>query len=120
MENGEQVLVTDSPYILNNKLVGIFDTPDGLLLLTQESESFLLDRTGYFHMDQRFLFTKSDRIYTAIQLKNGSFLLGTVSNGAYHVSSQGEVISHINNVMDYSIIRYCHLWKTLMAIYGWV
>ncbi|WFO15894.1 hypothetical protein M601_019655 [Cellulophaga baltica 4] len=35
-------------------------------------------------------------IYSSAQLKNGSFILGTISDGVYHVSKSGELLEKIN------------------------
>lgn len=97
IKDGLETLVTNDKRLLNNELVNIFETPQGLLLLSQKAESFLWHQpTGRMTVDRRFAFMQSYQIYSSIQLRDGTFVLGTISNGVYHLDVQGRLLAHFN------------------------
>ncbi len=97
IENGNPVLISNHPILQNNILVNIFSVNKKILLLTQE-------KGFYFFEDGQLLkwdFPANDEIssnsvYSSIQLADGSFILGTISNGIYHLDIKGDLINKIN------------------------
>lgn len=97
IENGIEVLISSDPVISKNKITNVYVQNGDLLLITQDF--------GFFKLRNKKLSKwkiKSNAIvsglsvYSSIQLKNGDFILGTISNGIYQLSSDGNVISKIN------------------------
>ncbi len=97
IENGKSKLVTNSPIIINNKIVAIFAIDAGLLMETQ-SNGFYTFIDGKFN---RFFSEADDQIasssvYSCKQLSNKDFAIGTVSNGIFIISNSGKLKYHIN------------------------
>jgi DNA-binding CsgD family transcriptional regulator/ligand-binding sensor domain-containing protein len=97
IENGKPVLISNHPILQNNILINIFSVNKKILLQTQ-------DVGFYFLEDEKLLkwkFPANDEIsnlsiYSSLQLANGSFILGTISNGIYHLDSNGNLLNKIN------------------------
>ncbi len=98
IENGEAVLISKHPIVKDNIIVNVSSREDYLLLLTQEKGFFQINRAGKLSKWSSKcddLFT-SISVYSVAELKDKSFILGTISNGIYHISSKGEILSNIN------------------------
>ncbi|MDF1518748.1 MAG: two-component regulator propeller domain-containing protein, partial [Lutibacter sp.] len=97
IENGKPVLISDHPILQNNILVNIFSVNEKILLQTQE-------KGFYFFEDEKFskwdfplnAEISSMSVYSSLQLADGSFILGTISNGIYHLDSNGNLLNKIN------------------------
>lgn len=92
VENGTPRLICDDEIIKQNVLVNIFNHDGNLLLETQEK--------GFFVWKSNILskwqvpasdFISSLSVYNSIQLKNGDFILGTISNGMVYLNKSGEL-----------------------------
>ncbi|SCY28584.1 regulatory protein, luxR family [Flavobacterium caeni] len=95
IENGAPKRVSNHP-AANHKIVNIFSNDDGLLVLTQNHGFFsLID--GVFAPQQsdanRELANSS--VYSAEQLSDNGFAIGTVSNGVFVLSADGQLRYHI-------------------------
>nr|WP_314840498.1 triple tyrosine motif-containing protein [uncultured Flavobacterium sp.] len=96
IESGTYRLVTNDQIVLQNKLVNIFADDDGLLLQTQQNGFFKL-------IDKRLKKIKTDvdnefatgNVYCSQRLSDGSFALGTISNGVFILDSAGKLKFHI-------------------------
>ena len=88
--NGSEVLVSNSPELNSSRLVGISNIDNNLLFITA-------DNGFYFLHDNRIqpwtLRTDISEwtIYSSTQLKDGSLILGTISNGLKHITSDGRL-----------------------------
>ena len=97
IENGNPVLISNHPILQNNILVNIFSVNKKILLQTQE-------KGFYFFEDEKLIkwnFPLNDEIssmsvYSSLQLTDGSFILGTISNGIYHLDISGNLLNNIN------------------------
>lgn len=100
-ENGQANLVTDHPYTKDKIVVNIFMDKGQLLIQTKED--------GFFNVQEnnRLLPWNTDlnrrlqkfSVYNSIQLRNGNYILGTVSNGMIHIDSDQKTIYEINQSM---------------------
>jgi ligand-binding sensor domain-containing protein/DNA-binding CsgD family transcriptional regulator len=96
IENGKSKLVSSNPIINNNKIVSVFALDEGLLIQTQIDGFYKL----FGNNISRFS-TEADSqlgigsIYSSQQLTDGSFALGTVSNGVFLLSKEGKIKYHI-------------------------
>ena len=95
--NGESILVTNNELLKDVLIINIFKENDELLFLTNK-RGFLRFKENVlseweYDAEQKL---KDVVIYSGIQLKNGSFLLGTISNGIIYLSSNGEFNYQIN------------------------
>ena len=97
IENGKSKLVSNSPVIINNKIVAIFSNDAGLLLETQ-SNGFYTFIDGKFNpffsdTDDQIAFSS---VYSCKQLSDNGFAIGTVSNGIFIISNTGKLKYHIS------------------------
>lgn len=98
IKNGEPVLVTDFPVAKNDQVINISQTSDGILLLTKNNGFYKYSNDDIVHKwnipADKVL--KTSKIYSSIQLRDKSFVLGTISEGIIYLSSKGEIIHQIN------------------------
>ncbi len=100
-ENGKETMVTDHDYIKDRIVVNIFNDNNQLLIQTKEDGFFNLQTNGQL---QAWSATLNDKlrnysIYNSIRLKNGDYVLGTVSNGVIHINGNKEIAYEINQSM---------------------
>ncbi len=97
IENGESILVSNDPIFIDNALVGAFQIEKEILFLSENGRFYFLNDTGLnkwnIEADDELSLMK---IYSSIQLKDGSFMLGTISNGLYHIDPDGNLLNKIN------------------------
>ncbi len=97
IENGKSVIVSDHPILKNNTLSGIFLVDKKIMFLTEQGEFYFLTGEGLIKWDivaDKEL--SSINVYSSLQLNDGSFMLGTISDGVYHLGINGEFINKIN------------------------
>lgn len=96
IENGKSKLISKDPIITNNKIVGIFKSYTGLLLLTQNNGFYRLDKGSIkaepTNVDSEI---KASSVYSCQELSDGGFVLGTVSNGIFILSREKLLRFHI-------------------------
>ncbi len=97
IENGKSRLITDNKTITNSIVNNIFSDNDGLLFLTDNKGFFKLEGSKFtpWNFAQKDILSNVN-IYNSIQLSDGSFALGTISDGIIYINNQGEVIYQIN------------------------
>ncbi len=91
IENGNPKLISDNPILKENKLVDIFLKNNKLHFLTQKAGFYFLENNSLKKWEipsNSFLEYKT--IYSSIQLRDGSFILGSISNGMIHLSKEGD------------------------------
>ncbi|MGV8946083.1 MAG: triple tyrosine motif-containing protein [Lutibacter sp.] len=98
IENGKPVLVTNHPILQNNILVNIFSHQKKILFQTQDKGCYFLDEEKKlsnwdFPLNNEI---SSKSVYSSLQLADGSFVIGTISNGIYHLDIHGNLIDKIN------------------------
>lgn len=91
--NGKSVLITDEAVVKRTKVVSMYKAGEGIVLHTQLEGLFLLQNGALTPIPINMA---PNNIYSSLQLLDGSYALGTVSNGVYIVSPQGKVLLHIN------------------------
>ena len=97
IENGIGVLVSDHNLVKDNIVVNIFSYKNKLLIETQEKGFHFLDNNEIVKWNipaNEILNNLS--VYSSIQLKDKSFILGTISHGIIHMSANGEISKQIN------------------------
>lgn len=93
--NGKAVLVDNDPVLANVAIIGLYELNDDLLIVTEDAKCYLYDFETLtpWQTDMDGLVAK---LYSSIQLDDGSFVLGSISNGFYHLSKEGKLIRNIN------------------------
>ena len=96
IENGKSKLVSNNQIIKNNRIVDVFTIDEGVLIQTQYNGLFKLNDSNITKFS-----TEADSeiaassIYSSQHLSDGSFALGTVSNGIYIITKEGKLKYHI-------------------------
>lgn len=97
IENGESKLILADSIIKNNRIINMFSVKDGLILLTQNSGLYKLKNNKVLKWD-----TEANKIlektnnYCGLQLSNGDFVIGTISNGIIYLNADGSFNYQIN------------------------
>ncbi len=98
IENGSAKLVTNHPIVTSNEIVAIFKESNSLLLQTQEKGMYTFSN-GTLQTVSSFANAEllNTSIYSSLQLKNGSFIFGTIANGMLNVNKNGKINYKINS-----------------------
>ncbi|MGQ2983982.1 triple tyrosine motif-containing protein [Flavobacterium sp.] len=96
IENGSSKMISNNEAFIKNKIVNIFHANDGLLLQTQYN-GLLEYRNGVVapwatDADDQL---RISSIYNSQMLSDGSFALGSVSNGIFIITPTGRLKYHI-------------------------
>jgi DNA-binding CsgD family transcriptional regulator len=97
MENGESSLFLDDPAIRDKRIVNIFEADRHLILLTIEEGFFRVEGNKVVKWDipaNKTIVEAS--IFCGVQLADGSFVIGTISNGIILINSNGEIAYRLN------------------------
>lgn len=97
IENGIPVLASNLKLFKTKILVNVFMLNRKILFQTQEDGFYFLNKNGLskWIISANASISKIS-IYSSLQLSDGSFVLGSISNGIYHIDKNGELINHIN------------------------
>ena len=97
IESGKAKLVSDHPILKKFTIVNVFTTDDGLLIQTQLDGIYkLIGNTLTRFSTDVDTELKSSFVYSSQLLQDGSFALGTVSNGIFILSDKGKLKYHIS------------------------
>ncbi|WGD34246.1 triple tyrosine motif-containing protein [Olleya sp. YS] len=97
LENGESKTIIDASVVSDKIIVGVYLLNYKLQIVTQEHGIFSLDNNGLQEWSKK-INTKlvNYSVYSSRQLKDGSLLLGTISNGMLQISTNAEIIQKIS------------------------
>ncbi|MEP7092505.1 MAG: triple tyrosine motif-containing protein, partial [Flavobacterium sp.] len=97
IEGGKGKLISDNPILKKYTIVNVFTLDDGLLIQTQSDGFYKLTGTSLMpfktDVDAEL---KSGFVYSSQRLQDGSYALGTVSNGVFILSDTGKLNYHIS------------------------
>lgn len=97
IEGGKGKLISDNPILKKYTIANVFTLDDGLLIQTQLG--------GFYKLTGKSLLSfktdvdselKSGFVYSSQRLQDGSYALGTVSNGVFILSDTGKLKYHIS------------------------
>ena len=97
IENGQEILVANGPAVKNNIIANIFRSNESFIIQTQEAGAYIFKdgKTTKWNVPANEVLSKNS-IYSSIQLKDRSLVVGTISDGIYHISETGEILLHMN------------------------
>ena len=97
-KNGKEILITNNKVIRDNIVVNIFNSNNQLLFQTKERGFFITeDKKRIKEWDVQLNAKLSEyNIYNSLQLKNGDFILGSVSNGILYINNNKKIEYTIN------------------------
>tara|TARA_R110002050_G_scaffold276690_1_gene421977 strand:- start:13653 stop:16445 length:2793 start_codon:yes stop_codon:yes gene_type:complete len=97
LEEGKPKLIIENSVVLEDRVIDVFQHNEKLIILTRNS--------GFFQFDENQLIEwkvdsnerlKELNVFSSIQLKDGSFVLGTISHGLVKINKNGEIDYEIN------------------------
>ena len=97
IENGKPILISNDPILQKNILVNILVINNELLFQTQEFGTYRFVGGALLKWEipaNKIISNLS--IYSSIQLQDGTIVIGTISNGIFHLDKNGAVINSIN------------------------
>ena len=97
LADGKGNLVSRDPVFLNNRVIGLIELDDQFLALTERQGFYLLESGNVQSWsspanDQ----LKTQRWYSAFQLENGGAVLGSVSEGIFHLDPDGNILYQLD------------------------
>lgn len=97
IEAGRGKLISDNPILKKYTIANLYSIDDGLLIQTQLDGFYKLTAANLipFKTDVDAAL-KSSFVYSSQRLQNGSYALGTVSNGIFILSASGKLNYHIS------------------------
>ncbi len=96
IENGASKLISNNSILKGNKIVNIFSIDEGLLIHTQFNGFYkLINGSLLKFKTEADLEIAASSIYSSQMLSDGSFAVGTISNGVFIVTKEGKVKYHI-------------------------
>ena len=96
IENGTSKLISNNSVLKGNKIVNIFSIDEGLLIHTQFNGFYKLINGNLLKFNaEADSEIAASSIYSSQILSDGSFAVGTISNGVFIVTKEGKVKYHI-------------------------
>ena len=98
ISNGGEQLSVSIPEKYNIKIItGIYKQMDDLIIVTRDQGFFRVHDSMISPLPQFNSPEIEDlKIFSSARLSDGSFAVGTISHGVYHLSAAGDVLSHID------------------------
>jgi len=98
IESGRDQMVSDVELLKNDEVINVFKEKEDVLVLTKDNGFFAIAQTGELLAAQQFpnAMLRNFSLYDGIQLKDGSYALGTISDGLIHLKNNGELSFQIN------------------------
>ena len=97
LQSGKAHLVSNNPILKNNRIINVFSTTEGLLIQTQLNGFYTLTGASV----SKFV-TEADSeietssVYSSLILSDGSYAVGTVSNGVFILTKERKLKYHIS------------------------
>jgi ligand-binding sensor domain-containing protein/DNA-binding CsgD family transcriptional regulator len=97
-KNGEEILISSDVKVKDNIVINIFEDNNQLLFQTKELGFFIMENNKNLEEWDIPLNTKLRKynVYNSLQLSNGDFILGSVSNGILYLNKEKEISYTIN------------------------
>lgn len=97
IQNGSAVLESSHPIFSENFIVGLYQQEEGLLVLSEKGRFYFLedDRVTEWEIDR----SSQDSellLYSSLRLRDGSFVLGTISGGYIRIQRDGTILERMN------------------------
>jgi DNA-binding CsgD family transcriptional regulator/ligand-binding sensor domain-containing protein/cell division protein FtsB len=96
IENGTPTLISGAPVFKENIIVDFFEKENALLVLTQKKGFYLINDKKVTKWKLPSSILENKKIFSAIKLKNNTFLLGSISNGVINLNQNGSVKYQVN------------------------
>ena len=96
VEDGESRLLISNAITKKERIINMFQSNQALLLLTRNAGFYQYQNQKFspwkIPVDEQL---KKANIFSAIQLDDGSFMIGSISDGVFHLNDKGELLYQI-------------------------
>ena len=92
VEDGQPKLIMDQPIIQSERVINMFRNGEDLTILTRHSGFFKFKKNTISPWEipaDKVL--KKVTVFSSIQLEDGSFMIGTISDGLLHLNKSGDI-----------------------------
>nr|WP_298790688.1 triple tyrosine motif-containing protein [uncultured Allomuricauda sp.] len=97
IENGKGVLVYSSTHLKDDEIINMFQKNGEILVLTKNNGFYSIDDNGPVKWETGVDDLLSEiSLYSGLQLSDGGFALGTISNGLMLTDADGTLIDHVD------------------------
>lgn len=108
IEKGQAVAVLKQKQLQDKRIINIFQNNNTLRIVTQDHGFYDIKDNNIFawKLQNKNLLSKRS-IFSSIKLRDGSYVLGTISNGIIHIDGSGKLIykaSQINGLSNNTIL----------------
>ncbi|NNC33849.1 MAG: LuxR family transcriptional regulator [Croceitalea sp.] len=99
LENGKEVLIYDHKVVKEDEVVNMFQKDNYVLILTRNNGFYKIENNTFLKWptSAEGLLSRVS-VYSAIQLKDNGFALGTIANGLIQLDSNGGLLYHIDQI----------------------
>jgi DNA-binding CsgD family transcriptional regulator len=98
IENGKSTIVIDDSIVKENRLVNMFYQNGYLLIETEDNGFFIYQDDVLKKWDiPANNILQNISVYRSLKLRDNTLMLGTISDGIFHMLSNGEIDYQINN-----------------------
>jgi AraC family chitin signaling transcriptional activator len=95
--SGKAHLVSSNPILKNNRIINVFATANGLLIQTQLNGFYkLIGSSVSKFITEADSEIETSSVYSSLILSDGSYAVGTVSNGVFILNKEGKLKYHIS------------------------
>ncbi|MBP8792194.1 MAG: LuxR family transcriptional regulator [Lutibacter sp.] len=92
IENGQPKLIIENTIVKEERVINLFESENNLVMLTRHSGFYKLQNEKISRWeipaDSKL---NNVNIFSYIQLKDGSLIIGTISDGVFHLSKSGNI-----------------------------
>ncbi|RDY61144.1 LuxR family transcriptional regulator [Flagellimonas nanhaiensis] len=97
IRNGEEFLVYDDEMVRNDEIINIFEKEQEILILTRNNGFFRTNNGSIEKWDTGVDSLLSEiSLYSALELKNGNYALGTISHGLILMDNNGSLLTTLD------------------------
>lgn len=99
IENGKDIISFQSNFLKSEEIINVYDLGQDLLLHTKSKGLYKVNKESKSIAEWNTKvneFLSQFSTYSGIRLKNGNFLIGTISNGVIEINQSGETILKID------------------------
>ncbi|WP_299276862.1 LuxR C-terminal-related transcriptional regulator [uncultured Psychroserpens sp.] len=97
IENGKETLFSDDDFLKTNRIINIFSIDGNFIIQTNQKGFFVLDDGVLSKWDvPSNEVVSSLTTYSSMRLKDGSFAIGTISNGIIVLNNEGRIVYSYN------------------------
>lgn len=97
IDEGESKLLSNESQFRDDRVINIFSTKDGLRVLTRATGFYnIIDKKTFPWLTDASNVLNTINLFSGIQLRDKSFVLGSISNGIFYLSEDGIIQYQIN------------------------